>query len=130
MSDLGIMMDAMTGENYSDSLTEDIRGLRIGVPKNYFNDLIESNTAELYAEALANLEKLGAILIEVDVPFSQADLAYSLSIGIAEAGFVHEKFIAESIDLYGRDVKASLEFSHSILALDYIKALKERKKCF
>ena len=130
MSDLGIMMDAMTGEDYSSSLTEDIRGLRIGVPKNYFNDLIESNTAELYAEALANLEKLGAILIEVDIPFSQADLAYSLSIGIAEAGYVHEKFLAESIDLYGRDVKASLEFSHSILALDYIKALKRKMKCF
>lgn len=130
MSDLGLMMDAMTGQNYSDSLTEDIRGLRIGVPKNYFNDLIESNTAELYAEALGNLEKLGAILIEIDVPFSGADLAYSLSIGIAEAGFVHEKFISESIDLYGRDVKASLEFSHSILALDYIKALKRKNEVF
>jgi aspartyl-tRNA(Asn)/glutamyl-tRNA(Gln) amidotransferase subunit A len=130
MSDLGIMMDAMTGEDYSSSLSEDIRGLRIGVPKNYFNDLIESNTADLYAKALANLEKLGAILIEVDIPFSQADLAYSLSIGIAEAGYVHEKFLAESIDLYGRDVKASLEFSHSILALDYIKALKRKKEVF
>ena len=74
MSDLGIMMDAMTGDTYSDSLTRDIRGLRVGVPNNYFNELIESNTAKLYTEALENLEKLGAILIEIDIPFSPEDL--------------------------------------------------------
>ena len=130
MDDLGLMMDAMTGVNYSDSLTKDIRGLRVGVPKNYFNELIESNTAELYSIALENLEKLGAILIEIDIPFSPADLAYSLSIGIAEAGLVHEQSLTESVELYGRDVKASLEFSHSIKAIDYLKAVKRKKELF
>ena len=130
MSDLALMMDAMTGENYSDSLKKDIRGLRIGVPKNYFNELIESNTADLYSAALENFEKLGAILIEVDIPFSPADLALSFSIGIAEAGLVHEQSIAERLDSFGPDVKASLEFSHSITAIDYMKALKRKNQLF
>jgi len=116
--------------DYSSSLSEDIRGLRVGIPKNYFNELIENNTANLYAEALNNLEKLGAILIEVDIPFTSSDLACSLSIGMAEAGFVHEQFLAESIDLYGRDVKASLELTQSISSLDYIKALKRKEEVF
>ena len=130
MSDLALMMDAMTGKNYSDSLTKDIRGLRVGVPKNYFNELIDSNTADLYSTALDNLEKLGAILIEVDIPFSPADLALSFSIGIAEAGLVHEQSIAERLDSFGQDVKASLEFSHSITALDYMKALNRKNQLF
>lgn len=130
MSDLGLMMDAMTGENYSDSLTQDIRGLRVGVPKNYFNELIESNTADLYSAALDNLEKLGAILIEVDIPFSPADLELSFSIGIAEAGLVHEQSITNNLDSFGADVKASLEFSHSITALDYMKALKIKNQLY
>lgn len=130
MSDLALMMDAMTGKNYSDSLTKDIRGLRVGVPKNYFNELIESNVADLYSTALDNLEKLGAILIEVDIPFSAADLALSFSIGIAEAGLVHEQSIAERLDSFGQDVKASLEFSHSITALDYMKALNRKNQLF
>ena len=130
MSDLALMMDAMTGKNYSDSLTKDIRGLRIGIPKNYFNELIDSNTADLYSTALENLEKLGAILIEVDIPFSPTDLSLSFSIGIAEAGLVHEQSIAERLDSFGADVKASLEFSHSITALDYMKALKRKNQLF
>lgn len=130
MSDLAIMMDAMTGINYSDSLTKDIRGLRIGVPKNYFNELIESNTADLYSTALENLEKLGAILIEVDIPFSPTDLSLSFSIGIAEAGLIHEQSIIEKLNSFGSDVKASLEFSHSITALDYMKALNRQSQLF
>lgn len=130
MSDLGIMMDAMTGTNYSDALTEDIRGLRIGVPKNYFNELIEGETANLYKKALQKLESLDAILIEIDIPFSPADLALSFSIGIAEAGLVHEQSIMEALHSFGPDVKASLEFSHSITALDYMKALKRKQELF
>ena len=130
MGDLGIMMDAMTGANYSDSLTTDIRGLCVGVPKNYFNELIDNDTANLYSKALENLEQLGAILIEINIPFSPEDLALSFSIGIAEAGLVHEKSITERIDSFGPDVKASLEFSHSITALDYMKALKRKDELF
>ncbi len=130
MRDLGSMMDAMTGENYSAALTTDIRGLRVGVPKNYFNEHIENNVSELYMKALGNLEKLGAILIEIDIPFSPEDLALSFSIGIAEAGLVHEKSITDALYSFGDDVKASLESSHSITALDYMKALKRKETLF
>lgn len=130
MDDLALMMDAMTGQNYTDSLTKDIRGLRIGVPKNYFNELIESDTAKLYSEALENLEKLGAILIEIDIPFSTDDLGTPFNIMIPEAGLVHEKAMAEAMDSFGPDVKASLELSHAISALDYMKALNKKNQLF
>jgi len=130
MRDLSWMMETMTGLNYSNCLNTDIRGLRIGVPKNYFNELIESETADLYTEALENFEKLGAILIEIDVPFSPEDLALSFSIGIAEAGLVHEKSIKETLDSFGPDVKASLQHSHSITALDYLRALNRKNELF
>ncbi|MHA6259684.1 amidase [Sporosarcina sp. CAU 1771] len=130
MEDLGMMMDAMTGRNYSGVLREDIRGLRIGVPSNYFNELINNETTKLYEQALQNFEQMGAILVQVEVPFSSEDLALSFSIGIAEAGFVHEQSILSNLDSFGSDVKASLEVSHSITALDYIKALKRKNELF
>lgn len=126
MDDLAIMMEAMTGTNYSTNLTEDIRGLRIGVPKNYFNEGIDENTVSLYRKALKDLESLGAILIEIDIPYAPEDLALSFGIGIAEAGYVHEESIKSALDSFGLDVKASLENSHSIPALEYIKALKRK----
>ncbi|WP_062110161.1 amidase [Bacillus niameyensis] len=126
MKDMAIMMEAMTGMSYTSSLKEDVRGLRIGVPKNYFNEGIDENTASLYNQALKDLESLGAVLIEIDIPFTPEDLALSFGIGIAEAGFVHENSIVSALDSFGLDVKASLEHSHAITALDYIKALKRK----
>ncbi|MBS4194278.1 amidase [Lederbergia citri] len=126
MDDLAIIMEAMTGKNFTVNLKEDIRGLRIGVPKNYFNEGIDENTAILYKKALKDLESLGAILIEIDIPYSPEDLALSFAIGLSEAGFVHEETILSALDSLGLDVKASLENSHAIPALDYIKALKRR----
>ncbi len=126
MDDLAIILEAMTGGQYTSSLKEDIRGIRIGVPKNYFNEGIEENTARLYHKALQDLESLGAVLIEIDIPFSSEDFALSFGIGIAEAGSVHEKSIVSTLDSFGLDVKASLEHSHAITALDYIKALKRK----
>ncbi|MBS4217529.1 amidase [Bacillus sp. FJAT-49711] len=126
MDDLAIMMEAITGKNFTVNLNEDIRGLRIGIPKNYFNEGIDENTASLYKKALKDLESLGAILIEIDIPYTLEDLALSFAIGLSEAGFVHEETILSSLDSLGLDVKASLENSHAIPALDYIKALKRR----
>ncbi|MCJ8006488.1 amidase [Lederbergia wuyishanensis] len=126
MDDLAIMMDAMTGKNYTKYLKEDIRGLRIGVPKNYFNEGIDQNTALLYKKALEDLESLGAILIEIDIPYTIEDLALSFAIGLSEAGYVHEESILSALDSFGLDVKMSLENSHSIPAIDYIKALKRK----
>ncbi|MBW8349164.1 amidase [Bacillus sp. IITD106] len=128
MDDLAIMMEAMMGKNFTVNLDEDIRGLRIGVPKNYFNEGIDENTSTLYKAALTDLESLGAILIEIDVPYSPEDLALSFAIGLSEAGFVHEETILSALDSFGLDVKASLENSHAITALDYIKALKRKNQ--
>ncbi|MDS9470974.1 amidase [Sporosarcina pasteurii] len=130
MTDLGFMLEAMSGKQYSDAFSEDIRGVRIGVPKNYFNEQIADHMTKSYTEALHRLEKLGAVLIEIDVPFSESDLSCSMSIGITESSLVHEKTIKESLHLLGPDVKMSLENSHQILAIDYIKALRRKEELF
>lgn len=128
VDDAVFMLNAMTGTNFDDALNEDIRGLRIGVPATYFNESIDPEVEELYKEALHNFEKLGAILIEVPIPFHSEDLALSFAIGIAEAGYIHEKVISHSLHKLGVDVKASLENSHQIRAIDYIKALDRRQE--
>src|SRR5690606_5788411 len=93
-----------------------------------FNEGIDENTSTLYKAALKDLESLGAILIEIDVPYSPEDLALSFAIGLSEAGFVHEETILSALDSFGLDVKASLENSHAITALDHIKALKRKNQ--
>ncbi|RJS60289.1 amidase [Bacillus sp. PK3_68] len=126
VDDLAIMMEALTGLSYSENLQEDIRGLRVGVPSNYFNEYIDKESLSLYKQALNNLASLGAVLIDIEVPFTAEDLALVFTLAISEAGFVHENSLHHAIDQFGPDVRAALEASRSFSALDYIKAIKRK----
>lgn len=56
---------------YTDSLKKDIRGLKIGLPKEYFGEGIDPEVKEKIMEAVRVLEKLGATVKEVSLPMTQ-----------------------------------------------------------
>ncbi len=58
-------------EDFTTTLNQSIEGLKIGIPKEYFNDSLNPSVAEKVQEALSTLEKLGAKLINIELPFSQ-----------------------------------------------------------
>ncbi|MFL1676295.1 amidase [Paenibacillus dendritiformis] len=128
MEDLAIMMDALTGKDYSRYLIENIRGMRIGVPFHFFNEHIEEETLRLYREALAALEELGAVLVDVDTSFLYGYQEYGLTIAAAEAGYVHRDDIACCLAEMGADVRAILESSRGITSLQYITALHKKEE--
>ncbi len=57
--------------NYSASLADSIRGLRIGLPKQYFNGDINAEVGTLIDNALEELKNAGATLVEVDLPHAE-----------------------------------------------------------
>lgn len=127
VSDLATMMEAITGQSFVDYCREDVKGLRIGVPKNYFNEQLDDEVETLYHQALTKLEDMGAVLLDVDIPFTGEDLQLVSTLVSAEAGYVHQDSMKTSMDKFGTDVKAVLEFSQSISSLAYIEALKKRE---
>lgn len=128
MSDLAYMMEALTNRSYSQFLVGDIRGLRVGVPTNYFNERIDPETYKLYQQAVAALASLGAILIDIDLPFIEDGLQAVLAIATAEGGYVHRDRIDCCLDRYGADVRAILESAANIPAVEYIAALKQKER--
>ena len=54
--------------DYTATLNNDLKGLRIGIPKQYFGDGLDADVATVIQQSLKELEKLGAILVEVDLP--------------------------------------------------------------
>ncbi len=48
-------------------LSSQIKGLRIGVPKQYFDDRINKEVTEAVVDALREYEKAGAILVDMDL---------------------------------------------------------------
>ena len=62
-------------ENYSALLGKDIKGLTIGVPKEYISTGLSSDVKEVFENALKTLEKLGAEVVEISLPHTDEGIA-------------------------------------------------------
>ena len=71
--------------DYTATLNQPIKGLKIGLPKEYFDDRLDSAMAAKVQEALAELEKLGAILVDIELPNSALSVPAYYVIAPAEA---------------------------------------------
>ena len=71
--------------DFHGALSTDIQGLRIGLPKQFFNDDLDDQVRTRVSEALAELEKAGATLVEIDLPHSHYAIATYYVIAPAEA---------------------------------------------
>ncbi len=71
--------------NYRANLTGDIRGLRVGVPKEYFIDGMQDDVEKSVHAAIEQLKALGAEIIEVSLPHTSYALPVYYIIAPAEA---------------------------------------------
>jgi aspartyl-tRNA(Asn)/glutamyl-tRNA(Gln) amidotransferase subunit A len=71
-------------EDYLESITGDVRGLRIGLPREYFLGL-ESATGDRIHGAVETLKKLGCEALDISLPHTQYAIAAYYIIATAEA---------------------------------------------
>jgi len=71
--------------NYREALRPDIKGLRIGVPEEYFVEGVEPQVAEVVRAAIDLLADLGAEMVEVSLPHTEYALPTYYLIAPAEA---------------------------------------------
>jgi len=95
--DAAMMLNVMAGHDKLDStsldkavpdytagLNQAIKGLRIGLPKEFFTDALSDDMARSTREAIAELEKLGAEVKEVSLPHSHLSVPAYYVIAPAE----------------------------------------------
>ncbi|EGV34040.1 Glutamyl-tRNA(Gln) amidotransferase subunit A [Thiorhodococcus drewsii AZ1] len=56
--------------DYVDALDDGIKGLKIGLPKEYFGDGLDSRVAAVIQDAIKEYERLGAEIVEISLPNS------------------------------------------------------------
>ncbi len=71
--------------DYSATLSEDITGLRIGLPKEYFIEGLDDDVRRAVDQAIATYRNLGAELVEVSLPHTDYAVAGYYLIATAEA---------------------------------------------
>ena len=139
--DCAIMLEVMAGYDsgdsyaarvpvpkYSELLTGDLRGLRVGVPMPYFYDSPEV-TDEVRAAVFAALDILktgGAEMSDVEVPYAeQAKNANHVTL-VAEAYSFHRNNMVNRWNDYGRYTRRALVRGAFLTAADYTQAQRFR----
>jgi len=98
VSDVALMLQAIMGHDPKDStsapqavpdlrapLTQDVKGLRIGIPKEFRTDALDPEIAATWDKGAQWLREQGAEIVEVSLPHTQAALAAYYIIAPAEA---------------------------------------------
>ncbi len=112
--------------DYTKALTGNIKGLRIGVPKEYFEALIDVKVKEIIGKAIHKLEELGATVLEVSWHMYHQMAAIASTIQMAEATAYHQKLIKEKGHSIWHPVRLRLEAGFFISAVDYLQAERAR----
>src|SRR5665648_441710 len=69
-----------TGASYNSALVDDVAGLKIGVPSQYFGEGIDADVEKSVWDGIHKLESLGATYNEVTMPHTEYALAAYLSL--------------------------------------------------
>ncbi|MAB60316.1 MAG: Asp-tRNA(Asn)/Glu-tRNA(Gln) amidotransferase GatCAB subunit A [Verrucomicrobiales bacterium] len=97
-ADAAVLLSAIAGKDPLDStsidnvesnplskLNGDIKGFKIGIPKEYFTDGMDSNVSNCINDAIKTLESLGAEIIEISLPHTDYAVSTYYIIATAEA---------------------------------------------
>src|SRR5271165_3443782 len=107
--------------DYTRALTGNVKGLRLGVPSEYFFEHVHPETEKALRLAIAMLVESGVVLVEVKVRNAAICGAVSSMILNSEASAFHEKRLMEHADLFDPLVRERLEVGTFNSAIDYIK---------
>lgn len=126
--------------DYVKLLTKDIKGLKVGLPKEYFTEELNDDVRKIVQETIETLEKLGAEVKEVSLPYtkyaistyyiiSSAEAASNLSkydgvrYGIREDNSsVEEMYVQSRTKGFGAEVKRRIMIGNYVLSSGFYDA--------
>jgi aspartyl-tRNA(Asn)/glutamyl-tRNA(Gln) amidotransferase subunit A len=107
-----------------------LRKFKLGLPSEFFFDVISSDVLRIFQDALHSLCKLGAKIENVSLPLLEETEDAGNQIAWPEATHYHQQagwFPARAKE-YGEDVRSRLEMGIKVSATVYLRALEQRDK--
>jgi aspartyl-tRNA(Asn)/glutamyl-tRNA(Gln) amidotransferase subunit A len=114
--------------DYAASLTDDVRGLRIGVPQ---KDALSGASDDILRgidEALRTLAGLGATVVEVAVPWLIEATAIWPNIAGPEAAHYHRQHLEQRPQDIAEQVRNRLLAGRNLLAIEYLRGLDVQRR--
>jgi aspartyl-tRNA(Asn)/glutamyl-tRNA(Gln) amidotransferase subunit A len=104
----------------------DLSGLRFGIPRGYFFDVLDPEIAARFDEACTRLTTAGAILDDVAIPHAADAPTIYVHVALPEAAAFHAKTLESQPEEYTPNVRLRLEMARYILGEDYVRAMRGR----
>lgn len=104
---------------------------RLGIPKEFFLEIVDAEVQIAFQSALRILEKHGARLQDISLPRMKETEDAGNQIAWAEATVYHQDagWYPQHETEYGEDVRLRLEMGTKVTAVDYLRAREFREKC-
>jgi aspartyl-tRNA(Asn)/glutamyl-tRNA(Gln) amidotransferase subunit A len=104
-----------------------LRGVKVGLHERHFFENLSAEVGELVRNAIAEMEQMGAEVIELEIPEIEIQSACRNTIAFSEASSYHEENIKTRPEEYGEDTRELLRLGLLIPASDYLAALRARR---
>jgi len=140
VKDAAILLQTVAGYDVHDPTTskraveivptesrEDLRGVVVGVCKEYFFENLHPEMQQQIEQAITNLEKLGAHIEEISIPSIHLVPKHLLNMMRTEWYAVHKPFVKQYAQDYGEDLRGRFAAAEGISAQEYLDAHKFRK---
>jgi aspartyl-tRNA(Asn)/glutamyl-tRNA(Gln) amidotransferase subunit A len=112
--------------DYTSALTGDVKGLRIGIVKEYFEAPLDPQVRKAVMDAISLLESMGAEIKEVSYPMFNQSQAISSTVLMAEATAYHRDLLEKDGHQLYDPVRQRLEAGLFISAAEYLRAQQAR----
>jgi aspartyl-tRNA(Asn)/glutamyl-tRNA(Gln) amidotransferase subunit A len=108
----------------------DLKGVRVGVPKEYFAQGLDKDVEEVIREAISKLEELGAEIVEVSLPHTEYGIAAYYIINPSEISANLARFdgirFGGKREEFGEEVKRRIMLGTFALSSGYYDAYFEK----
>jgi aspartyl-tRNA(Asn)/glutamyl-tRNA(Gln) amidotransferase subunit A len=112
--------------DYRAELERGVRGLRIGLIRDYSLTHVQPAVGETVRAAVNALESLGAGVEEIAMPSIHGNISAQLTIESCEPSTYHQEWLRTRPADYGEDVRTLLELGEMYLATHYLQAQRYR----
>jgi len=129
VTDAWIVYRAMLGDGTPAPLAAlPARGLRVGVPRAYFCEILDDEVRARFEETLDALRAAGASVDEkTEIPHAKHIAPIYLHIVLADAAAYHATTLESMPERYTAPVRLRLEMGRYVLAEDYVRAQNGRE---
>ncbi|WP_173934532.1 amidase [Chelativorans sp. Marseille-P2723] len=112
--------------DYRAALNGNLRGLRIGIPRNGFAAEVDDAVQAAFEDALEVLEGRGASVCMIDLPAMDTLTACSAVVSRVELAACHAQWMRERADDYASSVSGRMYPNYAIPGALYVEALRRR----